>query len=68
MFGDGSGTITMFGAPSGARIADAKVDTSVRDWEITIEAGASLRMSDNQTSNFPTKITVKEHSSDIGPQ
>ena len=32
------GDVYLVGAPKGARIADVKVDTSVRNWEITFEA------------------------------
>ena len=33
------GDVYLLGTPSGARITDVKMDTSVRNWEITIEAG-----------------------------
>jgi len=33
------GDVYLIGTPAGAHIADVKVDTSVRNWEITFEAG-----------------------------
>ncbi len=52
------GDVWLVGTPAGPRIADVKVDTSVRRWEISFEAGLQGLAADEQ---YSLRAEVADH-------
>ena len=50
------GDVYLVGTPTGTRLSDVKVDTSVRNWQITFEAGVA-GANDNDTLSLRAKVT-----------